>query len=906
MRIQRIELDGFGRLEGFSEELAEGLHIFFGPNEAGKSTLQQAVLALLYGFYETDRLRPTERANQDRYEPWNGGAPYRGRLEYELSDGRRFRVDRDFSTTDVVTQVHDLIAGGRDVTDEYGRGRHGNLDFARQHLGMPKAVFEACAFVSQGELFDIQDKAADIGDTIISLADSARRDVSAQDAFDRLEKVLTEDVGRTSRARTKPLPIAQRSLERLELELGEIDATRGQIAEDAATRDEAQARAERLRSDLLRTRYLLNVARAEEAREKLTQLDGITQREENARAAMAEHEAYARFPVEERDDVQGEWARIQETEERLTAERETVEGQGRRIEELAMQREGFAREQRELAHLRDFPQDLRSEVERLVSEWRVARSGAKDARAVLSAGGQIEASFAEYESLEARVGMLTEVDLQRLYQRLSARENGGLLHAISRFLTLIVRLFSRLFGGKQASTLDTSESTVGVSREDAERLLAERERWNALRPEVERFRRNRETLSSAEQALQSTEDALQEALRGAVDDLSDMERAYQVLVERSDGAQRLAQLNGQVAVLEREMGTLATVVRRFQQDEQQVQARRTTLANRLRELTGHDGSPEELLTSFDDGCRRRRAYDEATRELAGTRTQRGILLGGRSPEELQQQLTERESEAEGIISEAPSLQGATTHEPLRELSDRIDQIDDDCHAVELRIKELTTRIDTELGKLRPRAEVEEEIELARRTVESLETFRVELEIAMSEINEAAEEAHRDFAPHVGRFLSDHMGQVTAGRYRAVHLDPTTLELRVEVPETRRLEEIGNLSRGTRAAAYLLLRIGLAQHMSSIHEPVPLILDDPLVDLDDTRRERFLDLLLQLAAEIQILLFTKDEAIRTWFERHSEGGAPHRLTVLQQPLLETPEEESAVPEPLRLRIGDDAT
>ena len=150
-----------------------------------------------------------------------------------------------------------------------------------------------------------------------------------------------------------------------------------------------------------------------------------------------------------------------------------------------------------------------------------------------------------------------------------------------------------------------------------------------------------------------------------------------------------------------------------------------------------------------------------------------------------------------------------------------------------------------------------------------------------------------------------MAQVTAGRYRAVHLDPTTLELRVEVPETRRLEEIGNLSRGTRAAAYLLLRIGLAQHMSSIHEPVPLILDDPLVDLDDTRKERFLDLLLRLAADIQIFLFTKDESIRTWFDRHYEGGSPHKLTVLQQPLLEAADDESEVPEPLRLRIGDDA-
>ena len=202
MRIQRIELDGFGRLERISQELAAGLHVFYGPNEAGKSTLQRAILALLYGFYETDRVRQSEKAIQERDEPWSG-APYRGRLEYELADGRRFRVDRDFSNTDVATRVHDLSAGGRDVTDDYGRGRHGNLRLAIEHLGMPKAVFEACAFVSQDEVVNIQDRADDIGDTIIRLADSAGRDVSAQDALDRLDKIYREDVGST-RARTTP------------------------------------------------------------------------------------------------------------------------------------------------------------------------------------------------------------------------------------------------------------------------------------------------------------------------------------------------------------------------------------------------------------------------------------------------------------------------------------------------------------------------------------------------------------------------------------------------------------------------------------------------------------------------------------------------------------------------------
>jgi len=52
------------------------------------------------------------------------------------------------------------------------------------------------------------------------------------------------------------------------------------------------------------------------------------------------------------------------------------------------------------------------------------------------------------------------------------------------------------------------------------------------------------------------------------------------------------------------------------------------------------------------------------------------------------------------------------------------------------------------------------------------------------------------------------------------------------------------------------------------EPVPLLLDDPLVDLDDLRIDNFLDLLLDLVRErnLQILLFTKDEATRRWFER----------------------------------------
>ena len=153
MRITRLDLQAFGCLKDFREDIAPGLHIFHGPNESGKSTLQKATLALLYGFYEGDRARAVENAARQRYVPWSD-LRYAAQLEYELQDGRRYRVERDFSNSDVPTILRDMVTG-KDVTDDFGRGRNGNVQFMQRQLGMTRRVFEACAFVSQGELLEL-------------------------------------------------------------------------------------------------------------------------------------------------------------------------------------------------------------------------------------------------------------------------------------------------------------------------------------------------------------------------------------------------------------------------------------------------------------------------------------------------------------------------------------------------------------------------------------------------------------------------------------------------------------------------------------------------------------------------------------------------------------------------------
>jgi len=124
--------------------------------------------------------------------------------------------------------------------------------------------------------------------------------------------------------------------------------------------------------------------------------------------------------------------------------------------------------------------------------------------------------------------------------------------------------------------------------------------------------------------------------------------------------------------------------------------------------------------------------------------------------------------------------------------------------------------------------------------------------------------------------------VTAGRYQDALLDPSTLGITVQIPETGALADSEVLSRGTRAAVYVLLRVGLAQHMSSIAEPIPLIMDDPLVDLDDVRLDSFLDLIYSLTEQVQVLLFTKDRDIADWFSKRCGRNDRHQLYPMPVP------------------------
>ncbi|MFN5275115.1 MAG: ATP-binding protein, partial [Planctomycetota bacterium] len=68
MKIRDVQIDGFGVWSGLSvDSMPEGMTVFYGPNEAGKTTLMNFLRTMFYGF------TPERRA---RYlPPVHGGKP---------------------------------------------------------------------------------------------------------------------------------------------------------------------------------------------------------------------------------------------------------------------------------------------------------------------------------------------------------------------------------------------------------------------------------------------------------------------------------------------------------------------------------------------------------------------------------------------------------------------------------------------------------------------------------------------------------------------------------------------------------------------------------------------------------------------------------------------------------------
>ena len=128
-------------------------------------------------------------------------------------------------------------------------------------------------------------------------------------------------------------------------------------------------------------------------------------------------------------------------------------------------------------------------------------------------------------------------------------------------------------------------------------------------------------------------------------------------------------------------------------------------------------------------------------------------------------------------------------------------------------------------------------------------------------------------PDVVRHAQDFLAAASGGRYRSVQAPLGEQQINV-VEAGGAAKQPAQLSRGTREQLYLALRFGLIRELGARTEPLPVVVDEVLVNFDPARAEQAAQAFHQLAETHQVLVFTcHPETVERFETAAATAGAP---------------------------------
>ena len=127
-------------------------------------------------------------------------------------------------------------------------------------------------------------------------------------------------------------------------------------------------------------------------------------------------------------------------------------------------------------------------------------------------------------------------------------------------------------------------------------------------------------------------------------------------------------------------------------------------------------------------------------------------------------------------------------------------------------------------------------------------------LAQELLREADREIQSRFSPALSSLAAKYMSEMTGGRYEDV-LVGQDFSTRTRIQGDTVARDAEFLSAGASDLMYLAVRLAVCELALPEGEPCPLILDDALVNLDETREAQAVSLLKRIALQRQVILFT---------------------------------------------------
>jgi uncharacterized protein YhaN len=225
---------------------------------------------------------------------------------------------------------------------------------------------------------------------------------------------------------------------------------------------------------------------------------------------------------------------------------------------------------------------------------------------------------------------------------------------------------------------------------------------------------------------------------------------------------------------------------------------------------------------------------------------------------------------------------ATRTGEVEELTRSIKALSEQRGGLRQQISALET--DVEVSELRAREEA-----LSARA-RDLAEHCAEAHLGLLLLQRARARFEDEHQPRVIQLASSLFAELTGGRYTRVFTEPGERELKVR-DRAGKPWSAESLSRGTREQLYLAFRLAVIEDFGETRLPLPVILDDTLVNFDPERARLAVQVLARVSRRHQVVSFTCHPSFRDLFRQ--EGA--HALEVASRQL-------SLLPPPTRSEAG----
>lgn len=299
MRIDKVEIDGFGKLNHVSLSFGEKFNVLLGDNESGKSTLCDFLLSMFYEIPNEGKRTDFKESIRTKYRPWKGES-FGGRVYFTDDDGKQYVLEKSIGATKRSDKVKLLYA---DTWDLAGDGENaGERFFGFGREGFLKTLYmKSLNLASTGE--------GEILEKLSNMETSGDEDVSYDKIKSTLEKA--QNALRSKTGKGGSISKLEAELESLKLEKQQFLYTRERLKKEEETLKTLEAdgvKLEEKRKELEKN-YALSVAhdsylsfqREEEGRRALK--EKLSQEENEISALHRKLETLGESDVSEKEGL---------------------------------------------------------------------------------------------------------------------------------------------------------------------------------------------------------------------------------------------------------------------------------------------------------------------------------------------------------------------------------------------------------------------------------------------------------------------------------------------------------------------------------------------------------------------------------------------------------------------------